>query len=66
MPLEIISLRTIATSISSQPIIKQEKINLSIIHKNSKKEKHILWKDIFRHSSFQRNNLPKNFKKMAR
>lgn len=64
MPLEIISLRTIATSISSQPIIKQEKINLSIIHKNSKKRKaYFGGKTYLDTPVFQRNNLPKNFKK---
>ena len=64
MPLEIISLRTIATSISSQPIIKEEKINLSIIHKNSKKRKaYFGGKTYLDTPVFQRNNLPKNFKK---
>ena len=64
MPLEIISLRTIATSISSQPIIKQKRIDSSIDNKKTKNRKaYFGGKTYLDTPVFQRNNLPKNFKK---
>ena len=64
MPLEIISLRTIATSISSQPIIKQNRVDLSILQGKSKNRKVYFGGKTFLNTPvFQRNNLPKNFKK---
>ena len=64
MPLEIISLRTIATSMSSQPIIKQDRIGSSILQKKSKNRKvYFGGKTYLNTPVFQRNNLPKKFKK---
>jgi len=64
MPLEIISLRTIATSISSQPIIKQKRIDSSIDNKKTKNRKaYFGGKTYLDTPVFQRNNLQKNFKK---
>ena len=64
MPLEIISLRTIATSISSQPIIKKKMVDLSMDNKKPKIRKaYFGGKTYLDTPVFQRNNLPKNFKK---
>jgi len=64
MPLEIISLRTIATSISSQPIIKKKMVDLSMDNKKPKIRKaYFGGKTYLETPVFQRNNLPKNFKK---
>jgi len=64
MPLEIISLRTIATSISSQPIIRKKMVDLSMDNKKPKIRKaYFGGKTYLDTPVFQRNNLPKNFKK---
>ena len=64
MPLEIISLRTIATSISPQPIIKKKMVDLSMDNKKPKIRKaYFGGKTYLDTPVFQRNNLPKNFKK---
>ena len=64
MPLEIISLRTIATSISSQPIIRKKMVDLSMNNKKPKIRKaYFGGKTYLDTPVFQRNNLPKNFKK---
>ena len=64
MPLEIISLRTIATSISPQPIIKKKMVHLSMDNKKPKIRKaYFGGKTYLDTPVFQRNNLPKNFKK---
>jgi len=64
MPLEIISLRTIATSISSQPIITKKMVDLSMDNKKPKIRKaYFGGKTYLDTLVFQRNNLPKNFKK---